>query len=216
MKTISRFLVVVLWGCATLAYAQTGNVGIGTTTPGAKLHINGDLRVDSLKEASDGFKMLVVDTVTKKMAIKPDPVRIHAQTFGNPIANGSSTTVIWASTLVNTVPTAWNAIGGVFTAPRDGFYEVSASLLYETNLADRSEFNVQVSVNDVIYAVAGNFIGNGDGSAGNPKATGTVNAIVELSGGDEVKIATYHASGATRSLHSSSYWNWVNIIELTD
>lgn len=38
-----RFLILFLAGAITTGYAQTGNVGIGTTTPGSKLTINGSL-----------------------------------------------------------------------------------------------------------------------------------------------------------------------------
>jgi hypothetical protein len=52
-------------------YAQTGNVGIGTNTPQAKLHVNGELRIDSLKITTDANQVLVVDTITNNIGLRP-------------------------------------------------------------------------------------------------------------------------------------------------
>ena len=52
-----------------MANAQSGNVGVGTSSPQAKLHVQGDLRVDSLESTMAATQMVVVDTVTKVFAL---------------------------------------------------------------------------------------------------------------------------------------------------
>ena len=50
--------------------AQTGNVGVGTTSPNAKLHVNGDVRIDSIKATNDAVQVVVIDTVTQTLALR--------------------------------------------------------------------------------------------------------------------------------------------------
>ena len=217
MNRFVKFLALLLVGITTAAHAQTGNVGIGTTNPNAKLHVNGDLRVDGLPSVTNATKRVVIHPTTGKFATEPRPnplVRIHAQTGGNSIPAGGSRKITWSTTLVNTVSSAWNPSTGEFTAPRAGLYEVSASLLYGVFSADEREFNVQIRKNNAGYALSGNFTGNSSGN--NYKPTSTAHAVVALASGDKITVWTYQNSGASRSLHTNTTWNWVNIIELAD
>ena len=63
------FLAVLLVITTTATHAQTGNVGIGTTTPNAKLHVNGDLQVDVLPSVTNATQSVVLDPGTGKFAV---------------------------------------------------------------------------------------------------------------------------------------------------
>ena len=216
MNVIAKFLAVLLIGITTAAHAQTGNVGIGTTTPNAKLHVNGDLQVNDLPSVTNATQSIVLNPNTGKFAkqtLPPStPVRIHAKTNVGTFSSGSASIVTWTSTSVNTVTSAWNGSSGVFTAPRTGLYEVSASLFYQASSDNRKEYSVSIYKSSTRYAVAANYDNNG-GTDGY-KPTSTVHAVVPLNAGEQITIRTYHNADSNRSLHNSRDYNWVNIIEL--
>jgi hypothetical protein len=68
--------LLLFLGVTTSLHAQTGYVGIGTNIPQAKLHVNGELRIDTLKTTTDANKILVIDTVTKNIAVSSYPITI--------------------------------------------------------------------------------------------------------------------------------------------
>ena len=70
-KQLHKLTFIAISFIATNLYAQTGNVGIGTNTPQAKFHVNGEIRIDSLKTNADANQVLVVDTLTKNIALLP-------------------------------------------------------------------------------------------------------------------------------------------------
>lgn len=220
MKKIALSWVILFLTGITIIKAQTGNVGIGTNSPQSKLHINGEVRIDSLKTTSDADQVVVLDTVTHNLALRPYPVinqstetlvRIFATTNGNSIPNALVTDITYNSTSINTVPSSWNQATGTFTAPRNGIYNVSANSLYTSNNASTAEFNILIRKNGVPIATAANFDYMTGGNS--YKSTGHVEATVSVLENDIITISTYQNSGATQTLHSST-WNYVNINEL--
>ncbi len=217
MKT--KITIAILALSTFIASAQSGNVGIGTSSPQSKLHVEGNLRVDSLKSIDYSKYNVVLDTVTKEFAIqkvRPENeklVRIAARTNSNSIPNSTSTLVVWSSTEINTVPSAWNAATGTFTAPRDGIYKFAAHITYATNTAIGKQVNISAFVNSTTeYATSINFNSNGTGTT--PKPTGALNVMVELAQGDIVQFRTFHSIGSTTLLTADNRLNYMYIEEL--
>ena len=73
MNSFLKCLSLLLIGISVAAHAQTGNVGIGTTTPNAKLHVNGDLQVDDLESVTNATQSVVIDPNTSKFAVAAYP-----------------------------------------------------------------------------------------------------------------------------------------------
>lgn len=71
-----HILVVLLLGSTLQSYAQTGDVGIGTNTPQAKLHVNGDLRIDTINTAVNPNNVLVLDTASQNVAKISFPITV--------------------------------------------------------------------------------------------------------------------------------------------
>ena len=65
MKTKIIMAILVLAGY--MVSAQSGNVGVGTSSPQAKLHVQGDLRVDSVPEQTNSTMNLAIDNTTGKI-----------------------------------------------------------------------------------------------------------------------------------------------------
>ncbi len=200
-----------------LPLAGMAQVGVGTTSPQAKLHIQGDLRVDSMRTIGTSDLKVVLDTATNKLALqatRPQSdtlVRISAKTSGNSIPHLTSTRIIWSATDINTVPSAWNTTTGVFTAPRQGIYRITAQLTFNPNAANNAEHTVVVRKNGSDFAVAGNF----DSSGGNSvyKPTGNVNALIELNAGETASVWAFQGAGSTQTLYNA-VWNYMSIEEL--
>ncbi len=216
MKTKITIAVFALAGY--MATAQTGNVGIGTSSPQAKLHIQGDLRVDSMKTIEHSDLKVVLDTATNTLALqatRPESdtlVRIAAQTINNSIPTNSSTRIVWSSTVVNTLPSAYDGSTGIFTAPRTGLYQLSVGTMLSSNNANSEEVNVSVFVNNVEIATSANYDSNGGTSQSKP--TGNLIVLRPLSQGDTVEFRMFHTIGSTQSLINESRFNNMSIVEL--
>ncbi len=60
----------LLFALSFLPLAGMAQVGVGTASPQAKLHVQGDLRVDSLKTTAEAEQMVVVDTANRIFAVQ--------------------------------------------------------------------------------------------------------------------------------------------------
>ncbi|WP_417611124.1 C1q-like domain-containing protein [Owenweeksia hongkongensis] len=198
--------------------AQSGNVGIGTSSPQAKLHVQGDLRVDSMKTVTTSAMKVVLDTATNTFALqstRPESdtlVRIAAQTVNNSIPTNTSTLIVWSSTVVNTLPSAYDSSTGIFTAPRTGLYQLSVGTMLSSNNANSDEVNVSVFINNVEIATSANYDSNGGTSQSKP--TGSLMVLRPLSQGDTVEFRMFHTIGSTQSLINESRFNNMSIVEL--
>jgi hypothetical protein len=70
-------------GTAIATFQSTGNVGIGTTTPTQKLHVNGTIRLDTL-----GVGVLTSDATGVVSSIKTLPAQIGVVTTTSSISSG--------------------------------------------------------------------------------------------------------------------------------
>ena len=208
----------LLFILAYIPFVGMAQVGIGTSSPQAKLHIQGDLRVDSLKNIDYSGYNLVLDTNTNKVAlqaIRPESqtlVRVFARTHGNTVNHLTATTIAWQTTEVNTVPSAWNPATGIFTVPRDGIYQVSAQLRYSSNTGNNAEHNFTIYKNGTtVLGTSGNFDSSGNGSTFKPTGAGLI--LHRFSAGDTIEIKALHGSGGTLTLDNSA-WNYISIVEL--
>lgn len=102
VRTIcSMFLTLLFQVCMYyVAHSQTGRVGIGTSQPMAKLHIAGNLIIDSIPNVSDASYLLTRDSLGIVAALSIDSFKQELVTsistsiqtiYGETVANGSTT-----------------------------------------------------------------------------------------------------------------------------
>ncbi|WP_417593198.1 hypothetical protein [Owenweeksia hongkongensis] len=212
-----QLFTAVLMAASFITVAQSGNVGVGTSSPQAKLHVQGDLRVDSLKAIDYSKYNLVLDSASKKVAIqlirsnRDTLVRIYAKTGGNSVPHLTATRIVWSGTDINTVPSAWDASTGIFTAPHKGFYRISTNLTFNPNTGNNAQHTVIVRKNGADFAAAGNFDSSGGGSIYKP--AGSLSTMVELNAGETVSVWAFQGVGSTQTLYNS-VWNFLSIEEL--
>lgn len=100
------------WGVWVITPA--GNVGIGTTTPAQRLHVNGTVRVSTLSHA-DAFNRMVTATSTGDLTLGEAPYGFNVQ----------STTL--TTTQTHTSPGTWQNLLSITFTPRHNRVFVFAS-----------------------------------------------------------------------------------------
>jgi len=129
-----QIIPLALISVTVQTYAQTGDVGIGTNTPQAKLHVNGDLRIDTLKTVANPDSVLVIDPTTKKIAKTTYPVVIGDVKQGFQTADHNGWIKLDGraiTTLTTTQQTAATALGFATNLPdaTDAFLVQNANVL---------------------------------------------------------------------------------------
>jgi hypothetical protein len=108
------FNVKVAGNDSLLIVKDNGNVGIGTTSPASPLDVNGQLTADRLKV--DGVPSFLAAHIEEtNLGSSPDVLTTWDETPSAPSGMG-----------LHDNSSSFNHTTGEFTAPRDGFYYVSA------------------------------------------------------------------------------------------
>ncbi len=180
------------WNVAITVQNSNGNVGIGTTTPGAKLAIGGTAGTDGLMYP-DGTKQT---SASGNVSLKYTTNSVTALPSGafTQIAFGAK---VWDKT------SSFN--GSTFTAPSAGTYQIS-SCIWTGGVVSSLESDVYVNgVRNTGLGVASS-VGPACG-----------NTLVQLSANDTVAIYGYQGSGSTVSVTSgNAWWCWLTIHRLSD
>ncbi len=124
-KAVLAFSCLGFLFLANHSYSQTntlpssGNVGIGTTAPSAKLQVNGSARIDSMLVVKDSL------IVNKTATIKSDLKVIGNATFKNDMKVSGNTTLV-GNTIIKEGDFKIKALGDS-TLPDDGVLMINAN-----------------------------------------------------------------------------------------
>lgn len=199
---------------------STGNIGIGTKTPSAKLDIAGTIKIADgtqgtgkvLTSDADGLASWVTPSAggssggAKLELVATKTAAI--QTLAN--ANGTNTGDVVVFENVITPPTigTYNSTNNTYTVAEAGLYFIQASVRTIDNVAPSSTTHqwLYVDVNNSSLSGLNNIFGDYIGATPNnfpagSKGRGIVNGIIYLNSGDIVNIKGLNAnSSATNSI----------------
>jgi hypothetical protein len=165
----------------------------------------------TIEGAATGRSWFSITRVDKNMFGMNERVAARAvQTSGQSIPNtGTSTLVTWDTAETFDTNGAFNPATGLFTAPVDGDYRVSTSLLYSNptwNVNDAA--NISIFKNGVLYS---RFIFNVQATTSMQVGL-PLNDLVRLNAGDTISIYTAHTrTGGSAALSTANGVNFVAI-----
>lgn len=204
-----------------LVAKDNGNVGIGTTTPSAKLAISGNVKVSQISKIGEESNLDSIavyglngelrridlasffnerrESLTKIFATKGD---------GQSISSDISTKITgWNTTQIEnaTIGGDWKPTTGEYTVSDAGWYRVTATLTYEKgSITAGNEYNVQVRKNGQAPPVGSlprfTEATNSSVPEGIAINTGLLVSLVKCAAGDKLSVWSFHNRGSSRSL----------------
>lgn len=142
-----NFYTLIFLGLFATGIAQTGNVGINTTTPTATLDVNGNAKLRTTPNSTTltGHQVLGIDTTTKEVKTLDSSLFTASSSTNTTIASASSITtgtllgltlntgydiVKFPLASVKSFSSNYNATTGVYTVPSNGIYVVKFNYRY--------------------------------------------------------------------------------------
>lgn len=151
---------VGIWGSGGAGWnfamnVTNGNTGIATTTPTAKLDLNGTLRVRSHAPVK-GSVLTSSDVNGNAEWVNPMVFRAESTSNNTPLLcpNATWTKVFFNQSPVFNYSTAYQPNTSVFVAPTDGIYEFSASVAFTSYANTNQSIRLIVQRNGVNTVMA--------------------------------------------------------------
>ncbi|OMT68726.1 hypothetical protein AQ764_14200 [Burkholderia pseudomallei] len=141
----------------------------------------------------------------------------EALTYGNAsgqsIPNNMATDITNWTKIVDRLNANFNATTGVYTAPANGYYLISAQIIYSSiaPAAIGDQFNLYLLINGSVVVVSSHF---SETVSANFQPVSMVGRLHFLNAGDTVKLQAFQNSGSTDTLVSTSAENWITITQI--
>lgn len=179
-------------------YNDGGSVGIGTSTPGAQLDVNGQVKIQGGSPGKG--KLLVSDA--GGLATWRSNVGFRVLGGSNPIiSNSTSQTLLYGNPAFND-GAAFNTNTDEFTAPVSGVYNFQ----YSEHLIGTGASYAYITLRQNGVIIGGSTVRNADFTTSGKTLTG--NALVSLTAGDVITVSVYNGTGASLTTSTSGESNF--------
>lgn len=193
---------------------RTGNIGIGTKTPTAKLDIVGSLRI---RDGNEGLGKILVSSANGTGGWQPGPIGF--ETIGSfpaisnfqSISAGVLTDVTVFNNEESDLNNLYNPLTGIVTIPVSGTYHVDVNLGY-TNCSSGNYtiYLQQISTGGTVFnlRIAKQTIP--PGAVINHNLQLAISCNVSLTAGIRLRIATEHNASGSQLIYGGSF-SWFNV-----
>ena len=195
-----HFIILVficLWGSS--AYSQ--KVGIGTSTPGAKLEVNGNIKIDGGSPAPGKILTTIDGTGLATWEDLPAASKVAFKSYlsaDQAIPSFSDTKLSFAINFGFNDGNSFNNLINSFQAPSDGLYYFHASFVISLPTTVNPTV-IRINKNGSLLTQTSNAIFQ---STGSYRSSIEVSCIEKLSSGDLVSISALTAGGSTVNSYS--------------
>lgn len=158
-NTIGLYGAGAGWG--VIMNTETGNTGIGTAAPTAKLDINGSLRIRQ-SGAAAGSTLHAADASGNAAWVAPVAFKVNGYSFGQNIIFPPNTwqDINFGSNTSYNYGLGYSSATSEFTASQNGLYNFKSSL-YFTTTASRFQQRLRLRRNGIVSTIAAKDFENG-------------------------------------------------------
>ena len=184
-------IIVISNGNESVRVTGSGNVGIGTSSPQAKLDVNGSVRINDGTQGAG--KVLTSDGFGT--GSWQGPIACSATNTSNTSFPAGIADVIYSNELYD-YGNSYDTLTGIFTAPITGIYQCSGLFAFSNNLSTGA-VSLRIYVNNA-------FMVNGFTPAPtNFDTPCKLNMDLKLNAGDQVKWRIFNLSGGTMTAYNN-------------
>lgn len=174
----------------TLSYSTSpflnGNLGLGTTTPLEKLHVNGNVRIEPFAGASK--KIVYAETNGNLTTVQPVAFSVYQNTTVNVPSN--TMTTIPFDNIKYDLNNNFNTTTGEFTAPVSGIYHFDATIIFNISAASNGSHLIYLTSSSINAITMHRY----DILAAYKSGTSSINTDVKLNAGQKVQIKVNQTS----------------------
>jgi hypothetical protein len=148
-------------------------------------------------------------TIGGTLSASGNDALMYQNSSGQSIPNSTATTVTTWTKVADRVNANFTASTGTFTAPANGYYHVSAQLLYSANTGTlNAVFGAYVVANGVTVAQG---MTSREAAASSYSDSASVDCVVSLTTGQTIVLQAFQNSGSAVALNTTAAFNYLSI-----